>query len=403
MPGTSNSYYTDQNQSAPSGAYGGGIRMMAFDAATGESIWNQSRAGNTQPTYVPCYVDGAIFAPEFFEITKMDAEEPLTTGTVDPVPDFSYSNRVNGVREWAAWLGYQIQGSVAYADDLTGAKIYAGSDIGSVYCLNATDGSTYSVFTAGGNIAGSPTVWNGRMYVGTTEGILYCIDSTPTVDFNLYAASNKGTDMWNNETLSIGGRLVSLPKMMQWDYDCRAYVPVDSEYTPGLSEATVVISFNKPDGSAQNVTATTDKDGYFTINYNPTAVGTWGWVAYYEGMRTPGLTYNQAYSEYNLVSVTSPSAQPAPTSTPSASPQPTVAPTATPEPTVAPTATPEPTVAPTATPEPTVAPTATPAPTAEPTTAEGGLAVEYIYAAIAVIIIVVVVVAVYVYTKRGIQ
>jgi hypothetical protein len=329
----------------------------------------------------------------------MDAVNPNSTGNAD-TPDFSYTNRRLGTRDWASWLGYQIQGSVAYADDLTGAKIYAGSDIGSVYCLNATDGSTWSVFTAGGNIAGSPTVWNGRMYVGTTEGILYCFDDTPTVDFNLYAAANKGAEMWNNETLSIGGRLISIPKMMVWDYDCRAYVPVDSEYTPGLSNATILISFAKPDGTAQNVTVITDKDGYFTASYNPTTTGTWGWVALYEGKRTVGITYSEAYSEYNMLSVVSPNAAPQPTTTPTPSAEPTVAPTATPEPTVAPTATPQPTEAPTSTPEPTAAPTTAP-PTAEPTTAQSGLAVEYIYAAIAVVVIVVVVIGAYVYSKKG--
>jgi outer membrane protein assembly factor BamB len=164
-----NAYYAAQGQNTPSGANGGGIRMFAFNASTGASIWNQSRAGNTQPIFVPCYVNGVIYAPEFFEVTAMDAKNPNSTGLINPVPDFVYTNRRSGNRTWAAWVGYQIQGSVAYADDLTGAKIYVGSDIGSIYCLNANDGTTYSVYTAGGNVPCSPAVWEGKMYVGTTE------------------------------------------------------------------------------------------------------------------------------------------------------------------------------------------------------------------------------------------
>ena len=72
---------------------------------------------------------------------QMNATRPNSTGTVVPVPDGTRAENRN--RSWAQWVGYQIQGSVAYADDLTGAKIYAGSDIGSVYVLNATDGSPH--------------------------------------------------------------------------------------------------------------------------------------------------------------------------------------------------------------------------------------------------------------------
>lgn len=407
-----NAYYAAQGQSTPAGANGGGIRMFAFNATTGESIWNQSRAGNTQPAYVPAYVDDTIYAPEFFEITSMDAANPNSTGNVDPVPDFNYNNRRNGHRIWYTWLGYQIQGSVAYADDLTGDKIYAGSDIGSIYCLNATaplqyengtdiinpQAQTYSVFTAGGNIAGSPTVWNGRMYVGTTEGRLYCFDDTPVVNMNLYATSSKGAEMWNNETITIGGQLNAVPVMMQWDYDVHAYLPVPSEYSPAMRDVTVQISLTRPDGSNVQLSATTDNDGKFAIDYAPTAVGLWGWVAYYEGQRTVGLTYGESFSEFNYVNVVSPGVNPAPTSTP----QPTVVPTGSAQPTVAPTGSAEPTTQPTepstASPAPTTA-----APTTQPTSTptEGGLAIEYIYAIIAAVVIIIIVVGAYIYTKRS--
>ena len=341
--------------------------MFAFDAATGASIWNMSRAGNTGPVYYPAYVDGAIFAPEFFEITKMDAEEPYTTGEAE-VPDFTYSNRMLGVRYWAAWLGYQIQGSVAYADDLTGDKIYAGSDIGSAYCLNATDGSTWSVFTAGGNIPCSPTIWDGKMYIGCTDGTMYCFDDSPVVCMNMWAAANKGVEMWNNETLSIGGRLTASPTMSVWNYDTLKYEPVPSEYEPGIPNAEIIISLNKPDGSAQNLTAMTDKDGYFTVDYNPTAVGEWGWLAFYEGKRTVGLRYSEAYSEFTSLTV-----DPAPSGS-----QQTPAPTENPTGTAAP---------PTASAEPTE-------------TGAAGIPMEYVYAVVAVVVVVILIVAAYVYIKR---
>ena len=304
-------------------------------------------------------------------------------------------------RVWSQWIGHQIFSSLTYVEDLTGSKIFGGSDVNSVTCLNATNGKPLSSYSTGAPVFGVIASYDGKIYAGSQDKILYCFGiPKKSAQMTIYANINKGAEMWNNETLSIGGRLISIPKMMVWDYDCRAYVPVDSEYTPGLSNATILISFAKPDGTAQNVTVTTDKDGYFTASYNPTTTGTWGWVALYEGKRTVGITYSEAYSEYNMLSVVSPNAAPQPTTTPTPSAEPTVAPTATPEPTVAPTATPQPTEAPTSTPEPTAAPTTAP-PTAEPTTAQSGLAVEYIYAAIAVVVIVVVVIGAYVYSKKG--
>jgi len=304
--------YEAIGQSTPSGAWGGGIRMFAFDAETGESIWNQSRAGNSQPIYYPCYFDGAIYAPEFFEVTMMDAEEPNTTGTVDPVPDFSYSNRRNGVRIWATWLGYQIQGSMAYADDLTGHKIYAGSDIGSMYALKAEDGYSLSVFTVGGNVPASPSIWDGKMYCGCTDGKMYCFDDSPTVDFSLSAAADKGAAMWNNETITIEGRLTANPCMSVWKYGDEdtpgSYVREPMEYHPPLPGATVKVSFTKPDGTDMTLDTTTDKDGYFSLSYSPTDAGEWGWVAYYDGMRRVGIQYNQAYGEWNPFTVNTPAA-----------------------------------------------------------------------------------------------
>jgi outer membrane protein assembly factor BamB len=343
--------YDAIGMSTPSGAWGGGIIMFAFDATTGESIWNQSRAGNSQPIYYPCYVDGKIYAPEFFAVTKMDAVNPNSTGTVEP-PDFSYSNRKNGVREWASWLGYQIQGSMAYSDDPTGDKIYAGSDIGSMYVLNAEDGSSHSVFTAGGNVPASPAIWEGKMYCGCTDGKMYCFDDSPIVDFNLYATSDKGTTMWNNETITVAGRLTSNPTMSVWQYGTEevsgAYVREPSDYHPGLPNATVKVSLTKPDMTSLNLTTTTDNQGYFSVSYSPTDVGEWGWVAYYDGMRRLGITYNSAYGEWNAVSVTSPVASP----TDGTEPEP------------------------------------------------GGLPMEAIYAAIAVIVIVVVAIGAYMFLKR---
>jgi outer membrane protein assembly factor BamB len=321
--------YLAMNMSVPVGANGGGIRMFAFNATTGASIWNISRAGNTQPMYIPAVWQGQIYAPEFFEVTAMNATDPKF-GTYVP-PDFVYTNRRNFNRTRGQWLGYQIEGSVAYADDLTGPspKIYVGSDIGSLYCLNPLTMETLSVFTAGSNIPGSPSIWDGKVYVGAVNGKVYCFDDSPVVSTTIYAASNKGAEMWNNETIVISGTLYSNPIIFKWEaniaengtYLGGRYAAYPADFHPGIPNATVKLCLTKPGGTEIYLTATTDKKGKFNFTYSPTEVGEWGWVVYYEGetkpKTKPSLTYADSYGEWNAFKVTAP-----PTSAPPEQPTP---------------------------------------------------------------------------------
>ena len=340
--------YAAMNMSTPSGANGGGIRMFAFNATTGESIWNVSRAGNSQPLYVPCYWDGQIYAGEFFDVTAMDATNP-TSGTYVPA-DYTQRNRINGNRTIGQWLGYQIQPSVAYADDITSPKIYVGSDIGSVYCLDPRTMTTLSVFTAGANVPCSPAIWEGKVYVGSVDGKVYCFDDSPTLSTSIFADSDKGAEMWNNETITIAGRLVSNPIELEWEMASDTYVPVASELHPALPDAEIKMSLTKPDGSDVPLTTTADKHGYFSFSYNPTDTGEWGWVVYYDGEQKPRILYETSYGSWNTFNVTSPSSE-APTNGEEPPPE--------------------------------------------------GIPMEYIYAIVAVIAIIIIAVAAYVYMKRS--
>ena len=338
------------------GGFGGAMRMMAFNATTGASVWNQTRSGNT-PIHVPVYFNGQIIGPEFFYITSMNVSKP-NSGTA-ALGDFGGSAstpRLSGNRTWAQWLGYQITSSAAYADSATGGKVYIGSDIGSLYALDASTGKTLSVFTAGANIPSSPAVWDGKLYAAAVNGRVYCFDDSPKVDFSVNAASSKGTTMWVSESVTIGGRLVSNPIEQVWTDDT-FYLPVPSTRHPGLPNANVVISITKPDGTSMNLTDTTDKNGDFSVTFTPTELGNWGWVAFYEGKSTNGLTYNQAFTEFNPLSVTTAQGVPNPTSTPT-SPQVTATPTE-----------------------------------------NAGFPMEYVYAIIAVIVIVIVAIVAYVFLK----
>jgi hypothetical protein len=150
--------------------------------------------------------------------------------------------------------------------------------------------------------------------------------------------------MWSNETITISGKLHATVNYTSPD-------EVTQPFYSGLPNASVILSINKPDLSAVNVTTTTDLYGDFSVSYSPTEAGNWGWVAYYAGQQLPYVIYDAAYTEWKPVEVVSP---PSPET-----------------------------------------PTPSPPPPSE------GIPVEYIYVAVAVIAIVLIAIGAYAYTKRS--
>ena len=57
---------------APGGANGGGLRMAAFNATTGESIWNQTMAGNSGVVWQPAYYNGQLYVVEYLQVDAMN-------------------------------------------------------------------------------------------------------------------------------------------------------------------------------------------------------------------------------------------------------------------------------------------------------------------------------------------
>jgi hypothetical protein len=159
------------------------------------------------------------------------------------------------------------------------------------------------LYTTQSHIQASPAIWDGKVYIGSADGIMYMFDEQETVPFGISATANKVGQMWNNETLTIAGRLVPAN-----GYVSDEGVQYGSYDANGLPGATVKMSLTKPDGTDVSLEATTDKDGYFSFSYSPTDVGEWGWVVYFDGGEHPWIMYAQAYGEWTPISVNSPSA-----------------------------------------------------------------------------------------------
>ena len=260
-------------------AYATPIIFVALHANNGTIAWqrNMDPESNTQPIQAPTYADGVIYTSEHMGASAFNATD--------------------GSRIWYQWLGFQVFGSVAYADDLRGnatgypgcPKVYVGCDSFSVTCLNATSGAPISSYTTGAQVSSSPALWEGKLYVGSSDGFVYCFDDSPVVCTDIWAVSSKGAKMLPNETVVISGGL-----------------------KPGIPNAEILVTFTKPDQTQVDVTTTTDLKGLFSVSYNPGVVGNWSWTAWWNGEELPHVSYTYAYTDDMPLEVVSEEESPPP-------------------------------------------------------------------------------------------
>ncbi|MCW4010226.1 MAG: PQQ-binding-like beta-propeller repeat protein [Candidatus Bathyarchaeota archaeon] len=342
----------------------------ALDATTGQQIWNVTNnrdqtpdadyrfLGNTPTCQTP------VLVPWNDSISVMIVGENLGV---------SIRNANSGERIYYQFLGHEVYSSACYVNDSRGPKFYIGSDTYAITCFNMTAAmindaanSVLSVYTTGSHIQASPTVWAGMLYVASADAKLYMFKDRAQNQFSIFAESNKGNSMWTNQTLEIAGRLT--PAATIPTADLPGYGSLSAN---GVPNATIYLSFVKPDGTSENLTTSTDYLGNFVFTYNPAEVGEWNWLVYYYGEMKPAITYTAACTEYTALSVTLPPGEPTPTPTP------------------------------TGTSSPSVTSTPTSEPTSTSTENSGGGNLDMIYVAIAVVVIVVVIVGAYAYSRRG--
>ncbi len=349
---------------------GDGMEEVAFNVTSfkygSNLVMNSSYSGGFMSKLNPTvyYNDatlGKIVAINATTANNVDATKYVANETWAPVI-------------WTRWLGHQIYSSTVLLNDMQGMKIYLGNDVFSITAVDAVTGNTISEFTTGGPVFSTACIYNGTLFMGAEDGYMYAFkDAEPTNAFTLQAFADKSGVMWNNETLTIQGVLRPAEKFYT-DPDGNQ-INLGSYAANRLPNATVTVTIVLPDMSSVDIPATTDNLGYFTVQYQPTAVGNYSWIAIYGGEQKGYITYEEAYTGYSSIeSVAAPGSD---NPTPTTSPDQTVAPTD----------------------NPTTMPTETVAPTST-TTDNNGFPVEYIYAIVAVIVIVVIAVAAFMVTKR---
>jgi outer membrane protein assembly factor BamB len=200
----------------------------------------------------PIYHDGKVFIVDQFFIVALDA--------------------LKGDIVWQSFVGTEFYVSPTYAD----GKIYVTSDQRGLYVLNASDGSKISFFATNSNSWSSPTLYEGKVYVGNNDWNVYCI-----ADHQL----NSSVTLELAESKLILGDPVS---------GCGFLVP-------GMPNATITLSFTKPDGAFVNIPITTSERGFFDFIYKPDDVGSWTVSAKWQSDRE---YYESACSEKIMLDIT---------------------------------------------------------------------------------------------------
>jgi outer membrane protein assembly factor BamB len=207
----------------------------------------------------PIYHDGVVYLVDQFFVVAVNA--------------------FSGQTLWSTFLGAELYVSPTYAD----GKLYVTTDQRSIYVLNATNGEKLSYFGTSSNSWSSPTLYEGKLYVGNNDWNVYCLSE--------YLALNSSVIVeLANFTVVLGESVTGFGRLV-----------------PRMANASIVISFVKPDGAEIDMAVVTSEKGVFSFSYTPAVVGNWTVVAHWQP--TKGY-YAPAFSEHLPLEVAAAPTQP---------------------------------------------------------------------------------------------
>jgi outer membrane protein assembly factor BamB len=132
----------------------------------------------------------------------------------------------NGLHEvWGAPTGVSYEG-INSSPAVVAGVVYVGSDDGSVWAFDATDGNALWSFATEGAVRSSPAVVDGVVYAGSNDGSVYAIDATT------------GTEIWSFAT---GGDVTASPLVV----DGLVFIGSREGTFYALDAATGVVTWSK--------------------------------------------------------------------------------------------------------------------------------------------------------------
>jgi outer membrane protein assembly factor BamB len=152
---------------------GSGGNIYAFDAYTGDKIWNYT----TQ--------EGVTSSPAVSENTLFIGTERYILAL----------KAFTGTKTWSFATEVRVDSSPIVADGV----VYVGSFDGNVYALDTTTGDKIWNYTTGDEVFSSPSFANGRVFVGSIDASVYAFNAST------------GTEIWNYSFPPAGYYMLSSP------------------------------------------------------------------------------------------------------------------------------------------------------------------------------------------------
>lgn len=264
--------------------------VYAFDAATGEEVWEQSTEKSvwSSPTVVGEHVyigsddgylydlnleDGSVRWDEFIGATVISSPVVADGVVVVGADDLYAFDAVTGEPRWEYPTGEIISSPVV--DD---GVVYVGSDDGHLYAVGLDEQLRWS-YDSGAAVRGSPVVADNTVFVGNDDGSLVALRTSDKAEvWNVdLGAKIRSTPLVSGDRLVVGtggGRLVALDHTSgaeEWTFNAGTEIESSPLEVAGLAV------FGADDGRVYAVWLDSgDGAGFFatdgTVQSSPTGV-----------------------------------------------------------------------------------------------------------------------------------
>jgi outer membrane protein assembly factor BamB len=146
---------------------GAGGDMLCMDALTGSVIWYYATGGT-----------GVDTSPTVHTVNGAKSDKVVSFGSYSLYPSSGKLHTLfveNGSELWS----YPTEGIIgASSAGVRDGRIMFGSEDWTVYCLNASTGTSLWNYTTGDIVNSSPTLTEDRVYIGSFDDHVYCLNAS---------------------------------------------------------------------------------------------------------------------------------------------------------------------------------------------------------------------------------
>jgi outer membrane protein assembly factor BamB len=237
--------------------------------ATHSGVSPESLRGplSLQWTYVPMHPPRPAWPAPSEEMPRMHADNAFHVAVAGGLVFFgsSVTNEVSAIEAVSgniAWTFF-TEGPVRFAPAVHNGRVYAGSDDGYVYCLNAGDGSLVWKYRPGPSeekVIGNErliSLWPVRTSALVDQGVLYCAAGVFPYEGICICAldADKGSVLWRNDTIGDRAHELSFGGLSPHGYLLASrdilYVPAGRAMPAAFSRQTGEFLFWAPPGGKQ--------------------------------------------------------------------------------------------------------------------------------------------------------